>query len=1069
MLTVYKASAGSGKTFRLVTEYLKLLLAGDQNHRHILAVTFTNKATAEMKERIVDQLYNLAAGKESPYREVLLEETGLAEGELAARASVSLSNLLFDFSRFQVSTIDKFTQRILKAFCREAGINPAYELETDNDLLIAEAADRLIAGMGENPRLQRWLRSFVEDKIRNNRSFSITYDLTSLGNELFREQLQDKLRVLEEFFAPEENSHRYLEILNDIVYRFAGTLKQQSAGLVGAYTRAGFTAGDFSYGDRGVAGFLEKTAAGEVPPSLGIRVMKAAADAEGWVAKSSKKQEALREFTAANLVPGLQQLVRYYSENSRNYFTAKVILSEWYTAAVLTDLYKELANLGRDRGILPLSGSNLLLKGIIDGNDTPFIYEKTGNIIGHLMLDEFQDTSGMQWSNFRPLVANSLSQGKKSLVVGDVKQSIYRWRNGNWNLLESGIFSDFRNFPVQEKSLKENYRSGREIVDFNSRFFGVFLQVMADYGQAHFTGVDFQAPLRELYRDVVQKPATKQGKPAGFAGICRVDATGEEFTERTLEKLVEQVRQLQDRGFRAGTIAILVRRKEQGVWVVRHFLREASLPGNRDYNLKIVSGDSLMLGSSPGVGFIIHWLKYLIDSDDRLNRAALLHLYNNYVRPVPGLQCPGAGGLSPGMAGWNLTSASLGEFDTLLVPLFSGIENQLAISSLDEKITRICATFGLFDLTAELPFLQVLIDKASEMNGRLNGDVPGFLTWWEEEGQKVGVTAGGETDAIRLLTIHASKGLEFEAVLMPFCDWKLSENKNNILWCTPVVSPFNMAPLVPVAYSGTLGTTWFDQEYRQEFFNILVDNLNLLYVAFTRARSVLWVSLPARGASGTMAALVNEALPGSFPQMPGACHATDGWEAFTTGEIPAFPDPQAAPRDLPETRWHFTDYSGRLRLKTLSGDFLEGLEKGITRKNFGKQVHALLSQIKTREDVEPACKRALAAGMVQPREFDLIREHVGKMIAHPVAVEWFSGKLKILTETDLLTSSLTLRPDRIMISGDQAVIVDFKTGMRNPEHENQVRQYTGVLRQTGFREVKGYLWYIRDNRLLEVR
>lgn len=1061
MLTVYKASAGSGKTFRLVAEYLKLLLARPQNHRHILAVTFTNKATAEMKARIVEHLGLLAAEQATPYRELLQNETALPEGEIGARAARSLNDLLFDYSRFQVSTIDKFTQRVLKSFCREMGINPGYVLETDNELLIAEAADRLVAGLDANAGLRAWLESFVEDKINNSKSFDIAYDLRSLGKELFRERLQERMKILELFFEREENAREYLGMLNGIVRSFTKSLRERAAALVAAYRSRGFTAEDFSYGMNGVAGFLEKAAGGTVGWPPGARVMKAAAEPGGWVARGSRQYAGLLALATGQLQPGLAAMMQTLEPSERNYHTANTILSEWYTAAVLNDLYRELNSLGRERAVLPLAGSNLLLRGVIDGSDTPFVYEKTGDTIHHLMLDEFQDTSVLQWANFKPLMENSLASGKKNLVVGDVKQSIYRWRNSDWNLLGSQIFADFSQFPVKAVSLEGNYRSGREIVDFNNRLFSLLPSVMAAWGEEEFNGdAGFLEPLEMLYRDAEQQPAVPADFPAGFAGICHWMGDPKEFAARTLEKLLSQVRALQELGFRAQDIAILVRKKEQGAAVVRHFLAASGLPGNEGCNLRMVSGDSLLLGSSPGVSFIIHWLKYFMDPDNLLVCTVLLHLYNNCLLPPDrdnDQETPGS--WSPGI---DIAS----DFRACFGRPLDDLEPLLAVSSLDEKITRLCAAFRLFSIESELPFLQLLIDKAAEIKPQLRGDVAGFLEWWEEKGRETAVQVNEETDAIRLLTIHKAKGLQFKAVLIPFFDWRVIENKKNILWVQPAAAPFNRAPLVPVSFAKSLRLTWFEEEYRQELFNMLVDNLNLVYVAFTRAISVLWVNLPSEGAAGTMGPLLKKALAGLSPEPAEACGPGE-WQEFRQGKMPHPGSPQPAVEKGGPATWHFTEYAGRLRLRSL-GDDLPG-ESGVNRRNYGNQVHALLAMIRTEEELEPACRRALAAGMVHPGEMPEISRQIGEMFSHPVATGWFSGKYRVFTETELLTPLLTLRPDRIMIRDNHAVVVDYKTGdPGREEHLRQVRQYVAVLRQAGYSKVEGYLWYLRHNQLIGV-
>lgn len=1068
MLTIYKASAGSGKTFRLVAEYLKLILSNPNAYRHILAVTFTNKATAEMKERILLHLGKIARGDESPYIELFATEVGYPEPEIRERAGRALEKLLFDFNRFSISTIDKFTQRILKAFNREIGVNPRYRIETDSDLLVSEAVDRMIATMESRPGLQAWLESFIGEKIRNNRSFDVEKDLKVLGGELFKERFQGMIHLLSPFFGEKENSRAYLQMLNGVIYGFENSFQNKAKALVDCYVQKGYRAEDFNGKRLGVAGFLEKSALGDLPSAIGVKIRQAAEDAGAWAAKSSKRQQEIVTFAAACLQPGLALLLAFYDENISSYLTAKVIVNEWYTASVLVGLNEEVLALGREKEILPLAGSNLLLKTVIDGNDTPFIYEKCGNQYRYFMLDEFQDTSEMQWENFRPLIANSMADGFNNLVVGDVKQSIYRWRNSNWNILDRQVMNDFSGFPVRMKTLGTNYRSAREIIDFNNAFFGRLVKNMASFPKLASAPEDYVARFEEIYSDVQQKYHGEKNDLRGFVSVTQLDKGEEGFMAASLPLLVEQVKELSDHGFSARDIAILVRRKDQGVAVVNHFLEIAARPENRNYNLKVISGESLLLKSSVAVNFIITLFRHLTDREDQLIRATLLHLWKNYIDPCKNGDFPEGDIRETSPAEWIYREESAPDFDRELAPLVARVERLLSTSGTDEMITRMADIFGLFEMRRELPFLQSLTDKAAEVGKTVSGDTQVFLDWWDEKGQDVAVHVNEEVDAIRLLTIHKAKGLEFRAVLIPFFDWKLIDySKKNILWCVPRESPFDQAPLVPVNFSDRLAGTIFSADYYRELFSLLVDNLNLVYVAFTRAVSVLCVNVPAINDKNRIGFFLGQALTELAALDDFGKSWDEGGGVFTFGEMPLFP--VTHDQAIPESpgRWYFSDFSDRLRLRTGSDDFFAMAESGVSHKNLGKIVHSILAEIITSADLEPVCRKALAEGLLQQDELDKVVHHLNRMMRHPVAGDWFSGKYRVLTEADLLTSELTLRPDRIMILGDRAVVVDYKSGETRPDsHRRQVEQYAEILRNAGFREVTGYLWYIRENELV---
>ncbi|HPT32560.1 MAG TPA: UvrD-helicase domain-containing protein, partial [Prolixibacteraceae bacterium] len=498
MLKIVKASAGSGKTFLLVLEYLKLILTTPANYRQVLAITFTNKATAEMKERILKQLWIFARGDSSEYLDLLMEQTGKQESFLRQKAKSVLEHILFDFNRFYVSTIDRFTQRILKSFYREMKINPGLLVETDTDLLLSEAVDRLISNAGEKPALFKWLTDFVEDKMESGKSFSIEKDLFALGNELFRETLQSAIDDLEQFFREGNNSRTYRDKLYSIIRAYEKQLKEQAGELVRLYTAGGYNSDDFANKRNGLGAFLEKMANGDQPQKMKQKLGDWVITPENWMLLKNKRYGEFMPFAREILLPGLKRLNEYISRESIAYSTAKAILPEWFTAALMVDLHQEIRTLGKEKGILPLADSNILLKKVIDGSDTPFVYEKAGNTWRHFMLDEFQDTSELQWENLQPLIINSLSDSHFSLVVGDVKQSIYRWRNSNWNILKSKIRKDFSNFPVEDYTLRSNYRSGRQVVAFNNAFFSLFKQKMAGHEKLA-EAAEYRENLLEMY------------------------------------------------------------------------------------------------------------------------------------------------------------------------------------------------------------------------------------------------------------------------------------------------------------------------------------------------------------------------------------------------------------------------------------------------------------------------------------------------------------------------------------------------------------------------------------------
>jgi ATP-dependent exoDNAse (exonuclease V) beta subunit len=396
------------------------------------------------------------------------------------------------------------------------------------------------------------------------------------------------------------------------------------------------------------------------------------------------------------------------------------------------------------------------------------------------------------------------------------------------------------------------------------------------------------------------------------------------------------------------------------------------------------------------------------------------------------------------------------------------VRKEISTSSIDEIIVRICAVFGLFGLESDLPFLQTLIDKASDVKKSTAGNIPEFLDWWDEKGVDAAISPNEETEAIRLLTIHKSKGLQFEAVLIPFLDWEIIDKNEKIVWCEPRVPPFNQVPVVPVIYGPGLANTIFEKEYYQEMISLLIDNLNLIYVAFTRAVSFLSVNMPVANGGNKIGTFVESALKMTAAKY-GSENRSDNSVEYTFGDFPLFEKKELKREITRRDAWVFNDFSGKLKIRTSQEEFLVRDEWGRSRKNAGRIIHHILARIKTANETDQAIKEAVAAGMIFEGEEEAVSRQIRQMTGHPVAGEWFTGKWKVMTETSLLTSLATLRPDRMMFSEGKAVVVDFKSGLERKEsHRKQVQMYTEIMKQAGFSDVSGYIWYIRDNEVIMI-
>jgi ATP-dependent helicase/nuclease subunit A len=1072
MLTVYKASAGSGKTFQLVASYLKLLIQNQYNYRHILAVTFTNKATAEMKSRILQQLHLLASGGKSAYAGLLAAELFMPEETVRSRAGQVLRNILHDYSRFSVSTIDSFTQRVIRSFNREMGISPHFVLELNDDIVLAEAVDRLLAKVDSDKMLRKWLVEFSSEKIRENRSQKIESDIKNLGKELFREKFQLFFPDGKDSVYTRENLENFGKELRAIIYGFENAMGSKARECMRLIHDNGFSVDDFLYKGAGVAGYLKNISENCIKEP-GSRVRDAVQSADKWVQGKHISLQSLRSLAGNYLQPMLVAMLNYYGENLILYNSATEVMKQLRMLGILTDLKEEIKLLMHEKGMLQLSDSNLLLSKIIAGSDSPFIYEKTGSRFSYYMLDEFQDTSGLQWSNFKPLVADALSEGHEALLVGDVKQSIYRWRNSDWNILASQIATDFPPFPPREVSLDKNWRSRRNIIRFNNASVAalkqVFLQALPEPDEFEY----FRNRLEGIYSQFVQEPGNPAAPDEGLTEIAFLPE--DDFEENSAALLVEQVKRLQDQGLKASDIAILIRKNAEGAIIVKTFMEAAGREENASYNLSVISNESLFLFASRGVNFVILVIEWLKDSENKVWKASLMQLWFSWLKH---LAQPEGNSFKPDAEPeWLLPDRFEILFEKELKDPLEQIRKKTLLLSLDETIMEICSRFGLYKVESELPFLQTLTDKAAELRISLANDLSGFLLWWNEMGYKTSVCVNEEVDAVRLLTVHKAKGLEFEALLLPFFNWDTCwvGNQAPVLWCRPGTEPFSRFPLLPVKAGKNLNHTIFQNDYVEEKINSHIDTLNLVYVAFTRAKSVLFVNCKKQDDKNGRSAgkTVNVLLEKAIQLMEQENAIAGAWDPegkiYSYGVMPAY----TSSGSVREATWirdyAYNGFGSRIGLRINSDEFIMAGEER-PAKNTGKLVHEILANISQASDVEKACENALSEGRINAAERELIIAKLKASMLHPEIGKWFNGKFKVLNERSLLSHEKILRPDRIMISGNEAIVVDYKWGERKQdEYQTQVRRYAALLRRSGFEKVEGYIWYINLGEVEEVK
>ena len=999
MIQVLKASAGSGKTYALAREYLRLVLGDGRPdaYRHVLAVTFTNKATDEMKRRILKELHTLAVEPEtSDYRNDFIPAVAANAEDLQKRAQVQLTGILNDYSSFAVSTIDRFFQQTLRAFSREIGQFSSYQVHLDRDALVAESVDRLLDSLTEegDAALLDWLTRSVRDDLLESGKFSLERRLQEVAGSL-QELPAEKIP-----FGKEELK-RLREQCRDLCERYLRDVQAAAEACLNALNESGVDPADSNRGFlKGLYRYVPATHPVEKPSDA---FLTKAADPALWFAKSKAK---LLDLLGGRLDNPLQAFLSCFGEPYKAYVTAGIIRRQLYGLGLAAELRASFAEIQKEKNILSLDDSNTILKQIIDGTDTPFVYEKLGVRFEDFLLDEFQDTSEIQWENFRPLLHNSADQGKDSLVVGDVKQSIYRWRGSDWDLLEHRLQEEFCECRVSV--LKGNYRTCSSIVGFNNAFFA-FAAEQLDRVTAS------QGAIAALYADVAQEVRFSEPAP-GSVEVC--------FTEDEQAEILQSLADLRGRGARWSHIAILVRGNAEGAAIASALVQEG---------IPVVSDDSLFVKASVTVRRLVSQLS-LADA------------------PPSGEKASAAAYLARSMA--------------LKMP-----ERYHSLTDLAEALLREMRQAFPADFEAEIPYVQSFMDYLQDWVQGNGNNLNAFLRAWNEADPKIASPPGG--DSVRIMTIHKSKGLEFPFVILPYAE-KVGLYKASSRWCTPASGVDVLADAAQgvfrVSLDGRSAESFFAEDYERERKLQAVDNLNIFYVAFTRAKyGMKIISAPPSGGI----------LSGGddWKNLSELLYSYLGTTNYRTGEVFDFSRLEAETASagtLPVSYPSYPAEAGdRLRFSPEAADYFgpDGTY-GIaaSRRIRGNVLHGILARTALPQDLPGAVEAAVASGELPAADAADARAFLEERLLSVQERGWFSPEATHRLETAVIGSDgIEYRPDRVVLFPDgRADIIDYKFGKPEKKYLSQLRAYMRQYQAMGY-SPSGYIWYLFSNEINEIK
>lgn len=1063
-LDVFSASAGSGKTYTLARRVIDILVRNPADYAHILAVTFTNKATGEMKERIVGDLNLMVCGdadnaKRKQLIDYHMKSNGIDEPTLVDRCKVSLRNILYDYSHFSVSTIDHFVQRLIRSFAYEQGLTSNYAVSIDSDEVIEAAWTDMIESLTQQPELSKHLVHMAEERLAEGKSWVVAEDIKKMGKSLLsdkREFFNIETLTLAHFKALDsELTSRERDMLRqayEIAIKFKN--KVQSSGVTGLDKR--------TFPDK----FFEA-----IPQQIPIikdnqqRIAKETRDfATSIIEKFANLKDSFLNKTAKGPIDELRAFADGIREEAKtlslNYFTTRAVKANVSTMAVMSSFARNVATVEERENKRSISSSGSILRDLIDDCPVPFIYEKSGNRFDTIMIDEFQDTSRVQYENFAPLLRNSLAEGHDCLVVGDVKQSIYRFREGDWRLLGQRVEAEFdesRHCP-----LSDNFRSRREIVMFNNAVFNALPTLLDSALPEPENPADTMAAMYSESRQTPQKPE------GGYAMMRVVSIPNDKTNKNAAKEYVE--RQLIDaiklyhdeKKYPYSDICVLVRMNKDGANVVARLSAEG---------IPVMSADSLFVMKSNATQGMADAMRYISTGEVTPLFAAVKAF-------------TGEDDVALLARDWDALSAQWGErFEALrglgLVEMAGELVNMMSETMRNEQMPYIDA------------FMQKMRDSIADGAANLDD----FLRLVAGNADRWPLDASSGDDAVRVITIHKAKGLEFKVVLIPYAELDLSKSHDDMLWASTdklgLTDEAWRGCSLPIKCAKELPKSAFAPEYAAEKRAKVEDELNAFYVALTRPTDALMVwavntvmkSSDSVGNMGRyLCSFIDDAvLPDGFvkeeevlsgePAEGDEPQLTARVQTLSLGAPPQCTSPsEAPPPSMSVSMAHSFRPSASPSINTQveMGEY----ERREDMVSYGLTMHGILESVNTVSDLHDAISAAVTDGLVLPADAQKLETEMSTRMTDPRVAQWFDGSMPdVWAETTMIGPARRLRPDRIMRSASgETVIVDYKFGRaERREHVEQVQQYMSWLAEAGFSSIRAFLWYYTIDKIVEVK
>ena len=1093
-IRVYKASAGSGKTFTLAAEFIANLLNDfnpvDNAHRHQLAITFTKKATNEMKERILQYLFELAyvddltkVGILGAVRDRLTQPLG--DQHIRARARQTLHQILHGYDHFRVMTIDSFFQSMLTALAHDLGLSAGFRVELNDKLTIGRAVDKMLRELRPGSLELEWVTRFVEERLEESKSWNVSFPLNELAAELTKEAYMtnaDRLRALP---LDSATIKKYRADINTFKQSAQNRIQTEAKHLhEDILNKNGYT--KLNRGSISFQGFLQKyidwnfgknSAVGKVKTDT---IDKFILDP---VAKLNKQYKGKENDWVESLAKDFSVFRKTVDTELICINSCELSTKNLNPLRLLDTIDKEVRAINRESNAFMLAYTPLLFHKLVGTDEVSFVFERAGTNFRHIMIDEFQDTSRLQWANLRHLFCETASTDNSSMIVGDVKQGIYRWRGGDWNALARFTDDEY----TEIKHLERNYRSGERIVRFNNALFVRAAQVLDR------DGLDETQLLTKLYdeREVAQQHHNAGGfvrihvlpKPAAQSETESEEELAAAEEQEVEHELAEQIVRMRRAGVPYDKMAILVRVKAEAQQVLSFFESLSDHEYFRNDPIQLMSDEAFLLEASPAVQTIVHTLRLILHADDGVARAYV----EAHIEPTA------HAAIFEQIRHWQREHYRN-------VPFY-------------ELVERIVELFALNEQKGQAPYLYAFLDAVISFLEDNLPDIATFLKFWDEKLHEQSIPSAA-AKGVRILTIHKSKGLDFHTVFIPYCNWKIEEDRaSDILWVEPNEAPYNEIPLLPIPLGKQTAKSIYASHYVDEHISRRIESLNIGYVAFTRPRQNIVVIAPYKAgntfrevlAAALWRAVVDEpewspyllkAERGKMPEDDEAydgkadtapAFAADGELLFEWGE-PSHLECETGGKKKERTNpllfdpeaesVHYTLNARKVQVvqsnsahlfnaRLLEDADTSGEIEQLEARRRGEMLHAILENVESADQVVDAVERFAAEGrLVDNAKPETIVQQLTEALSHPVAREWFDGSWTLHREQNILCKGNTpQRPDRVMERNGETVVIDYQFGAPHRRHHEQVQHYCHLLSRMGRSNVRGYVWYVYAGRV----